>query len=67
MNSVDVGPVVELYNVNHDLRLVIIRWNDSHECAEPRLVRKVLGSSRVTNLGDGEQLKQILNLEGDGA
>lgn len=67
MHGVNVSPVVRLDDVNHDLRLVVIRWNDTHEGAEASLVRQVFGGRGVADLRDGEELKEILNLQGDGA
>lgn len=67
VHGVDVSPVVWLHNVNHDLRLVVIRRHNTHEGAEARLIRKVFGGGRVSDLRDREELQEILHLQSDGA
>lgn len=67
MNSVNVGPVVELNDVNHDLSLVIVGRNDSHKSAEPSFIGQIFRCRGVSDLWNGEELKEILNLQSYGA
>lgn len=53
----NVGPVVPADDVNHDLRLVVVRRHYSKEVAEAALVTQVLAGGGVAYLRDLEQLQ----------
>lgn len=47
--------------------LVVVRGHDAQEVVEPALVAEVLARRRVTDLGDLEELEEVLYLERDAA
>lgn len=49
------------------MRLVVVRGYDAQEVVEPALVAEILARRRVTDLGDLEQLEEVLHLQCDAA
>lgn len=63
MNSMNVGPVVVLNDVNHHLSLIIVGRNDSHKRAEPSFIGQIFRRRGISDLWNGEELKEVLNLQ----
>lgn len=57
-----VGPVELAHQVDHNLGLVVIGRNNPHKAAIPCLIGEIFRGGGVTDLGDGKQLEQILDL-----
>lgn len=67
MHCRHIGPVVPLDNVQHGPGLQGVRGHDPQEVLEQSLITQVDAGGRVGNLGDVEELQQILHLNGNRA
>ena len=64
MHGGDVGPVESQHQVDESLHLVVVRGDHSQEVAVDVLVAEVHAGGRVADLGDVEDLQQVLHLDG---